>query len=82
MQLRLPAARARNIVALTYPHEDTLARFMVGSANCVQKVFRRKFRMQLHPARDMHAHLQQSGFRGVALGRYWFWQIAVFQRAG
>jgi hypothetical protein len=54
---------------------------MVGSANTVQRVFRRKFRMQLHSARAMHAHLQQTGFIGVALGRYWFWEIAVFQRA-
>ena len=75
------AARARNIVALTYPHENTLARFLAGSVNGVQKVFRRKFRTHLHSARAMHAHLQQTGFRGVALGRYWYWEIAVFQRA-
>ena len=75
------ATRARKIVALTYPNEHTLSRFVVGGANAVQRVFRRKFRMQLHSPRSMHAHLQQTGFMGVALGQYWFWEIAVFQRA-
>jgi magnesium-protoporphyrin O-methyltransferase len=75
------AAHARRIVALTYPHVNALTRISVGAVNGLQKIFGRRFRAQLHSVPAMHAHLQQSGFAEVALSRYWYWEIAVFQRA-
>jgi hypothetical protein len=75
------AARARRIVALTYPHENAISRISVGTVNALQRIIGRRFRAQLHSAPEMHAHLQQAGFAGVALSRYWLWEIAVFQRA-
>ena len=75
------AARARRIVALTYPHENAFSRISVGTVNALQRIVGRRFRAQLHSVPAMHAHLQQSGFAGVALSRYWIWEIAVFQRA-
>ena len=75
------AARARRIVALTYPHESAFSRIAVATVNALQRIIGRRFRAQLHSVPAMHSHLQQSGFVGVALTRHWVWEIAVFQRA-
>jgi magnesium-protoporphyrin O-methyltransferase len=72
--------RAQHVVALTYPRKNALTRLMTRTANGVQAILRRTFRLHLHEPAAMLALLAERGFTSVQTRRYWFWEIAVARR--
>jgi phospholipid N-methyltransferase len=78
--LRPAAARARRVVALTYPRPGWLTSRIIATLNTGQALFRRRFRMHYHPPRRVHAILREEGFAPAIAGHAGIWEIAVATR--
>lgn len=74
------ATHAHRAVAITYPPDNKLSAFEIGSVNLFQRVMRKRFRLQLHSSAAMLGLLADYGFVRVERRRYWFWEIAVAAR--
>jgi 16S rRNA G966 N2-methylase RsmD len=75
------AARARRLLAFSYPRPRWLIRLMVATGNGVEWLKRSRFRAFVHPPDGMHAILEAAGMRPAWAGGTWIWAVEVFERA-
>src|SRR5436190_3936214 len=62
------AARARRLLAFSYPRPRWLIRVVLAAANGVQWLMRSRFRAFVHPPAGMHAILEAAGMRPAWAG--------------
>ena len=75
------ADQARHILAFTYPRPHALTRVVVAVLNAWRRLWRRPFRVYVHPPDGMVALLEQRGFRRRWVGGSWIWAAELFGRA-
>jgi magnesium-protoporphyrin O-methyltransferase len=81
--LLLPAvARARRVIALSYPRNAWWSRLLVRAANAGLTVTRRRFRMQFHRPDRVRTMLEEGGFTSRVAGHVGVWELLVASRAG
>jgi SAM-dependent methyltransferase len=80
--LRGVAARARRLIALTYPRDRWYTRTFVGIQNFWRKRTGNAFRSFIHPPQRMGAVLEAAGFVRAARQGAGVWVLDVFQREG
>lgn len=74
------AAKARRLVALSFPPDVGLARLAVRLLNVFLRLRRCDFRTYIHPERAMIDTLSAGGFRVVASERAGVWRLALLER--
>jgi magnesium-protoporphyrin O-methyltransferase len=79
--LEAAAARARRLVAFSYPRERWLMRFVVAAANAVRRIMHRDYRAYVHPPERMRAVLERAGMAQSWTGGTWIWAVEIFERA-
>ena len=80
--LRAVAARARRLVALTYPRDRWYTRTFSGVKNSWQKLRGNAFRSFIHPPQRMAAVLEAAGFVRAAPQGKGVWVLDLFHREG
>jgi SAM-dependent methyltransferase len=78
--LRGVAARARRLVALTYPRDRWNTRTFSGTVNFWQKLRGNAFRSFIHPPQRMAAVLEAAGFVRAAQQGKGVWVLDLFHR--
>jgi magnesium-protoporphyrin O-methyltransferase len=73
-------SRARHVIALSYPADSWYSHVFISTVNTCQSLFRRRFRVFVHPPQVMLALLAQHGFDRVERRRHWSWELAVAAR--
>src|SRR5208283_2933998 len=78
----LSARRARKILALVYPRDSRLTRFLTRCLNLLRKAQGTEFRTFVHPRPLLEASARAGGLE--SRGRYprGFWEVALFTRDG
>jgi hypothetical protein len=79
--LSVAAAKARRLVAFTFPPDLTLARLAVRLLNLGPRLRGCAFRSYVHPERAMIAAVERQGFRLEDRGRSGVWRFALLERA-
>lgn len=74
------AASAEQLLVLSWPRDNTVARVAISLANTWERVLRRTFRLHLHPPEMMMQRMRELGFQPVVTGHYWLWEIVVAAR--
>ncbi|HSZ02420.1 MAG TPA: class I SAM-dependent methyltransferase [Terriglobales bacterium] len=80
--LRGVAARARRLVALTYPRDRWYMRTWTGLQNFWRKLSGDAFRSFIHPPQRMDAVLEAAGFVRAARKGKGVWVLDLFHREG
>jgi len=75
------AERSRRLYGLVYPSEHWWMRIVIGGANLGMRLFRRRFRVYLHPERAVDARIRGHGFLSIARERGLAWQTALYARS-
>ncbi len=79
--LSAAAARARRVIAFSYPRARTLTRVVVAAANGFRRLLGREFRAYVHPPDRMRAVVEAAGMRPAWNGGTWIWAVEIFERA-
>lgn len=74
------AARARHVLALSYPRSRWLTRMFVTVSNAVRRLRGQAFRVYVHPPLRIHAALEAARMRRAWAGGTWIWAVEVFER--
>ena len=80
--LRAVAARARRLVALTYPRDRWYMRTWTGLQNFWRKLSGNAFRSFIHPPQRMDAVLEAAGFVRATQQGKGVWVLDLFHREG
>ncbi len=67
-------------LALSYPDETWWTRIRVGLDNALRALKGQRFRIYIHPHREVHAIAVRNGLQPVHTDTDDFWQITVFER--
>ncbi len=79
--VELSARRARKILALVYPRNSWLTRFLNRCLNLLRKAQRSEFRTFVHPRPLLDASARAGGLESRGRFLSGFWEVAVFARA-
>jgi magnesium-protoporphyrin O-methyltransferase len=66
--------------AASYPRETWWIRLALSAMNFGMALFRRGFRVYVHPIREIRSILATHGWQPTLTRRTWMWEIAVFRR--
>jgi 2-polyprenyl-3-methyl-5-hydroxy-6-metoxy-1,4-benzoquinol methylase len=80
--LRQAAARARRVLAFTYPRDRWYVRIVVALKNLWRRLTGKSFRTFVHPPHLMDATLEAAGLVCDAQQRTLVWALAVYRRQG
>ena len=78
--LELSARRARKILALVYPRDSRLSRFLNRCLNLFRKMQRTEFRTFVHPRALLEASARAGGLESRGRFPRGFWEVALFAR--
>ena len=78
--LSAAAARARCLVAFSYPRSRWLIRAFIAFENATRRVTGDSFRAYVHLPSAMAAILERAGMRRSRAGGTWIWAVEVFER--
>lgn len=79
--LTAAAGRSQRALAMAYPRDNRLSRFVVRVGDWFLKLSRNPFRVFVHPVSEMDALLNAEGLHRVSLRRLFVWEVALYQRA-
>jgi len=66
--------------AWSYPRERWFVRLTIGLENMIRKLQGSRFRAFVHPVREMHQALRDSGFVLLSRQETTIWAIEVYRR--
>lgn len=72
---------AKQVIALTYPRDTRAFRFVHTLMDFWFVITRSDFRFHIHPIPEMQQLLRQAGFDLRVVGKYYWWEILVAERA-
>lgn len=75
------AGKCRKQIALVYPRDRLITRFVLKIGNIWFKLRKLAFRTYLHPPESIGRLLEQNGFRRVFKGHTIVWESVVFERS-
>lgn len=78
--LTAASAKARRVVAFSFPPDNVVARLFVGVLNLGQRVRGSGFRSFVHPEQGMLEAVARSGFRVAEVNRVGVWRLALLER--
>jgi SAM-dependent methyltransferase len=78
--LETASAKARRVIAFSFPPDHAPARFIVGVLNLGQRVRGSAFRSFVHPEREMLAAVEQQGLQVARQRRSGVWRMALLER--
>jgi magnesium-protoporphyrin O-methyltransferase len=78
--VELSARRARKILALVYPRDSWLTRFLNRCLNLLRKAQRSEFRTFVHPRPLIEESARAGGLESRGRFLSGFWEVAVFAR--
>lgn len=79
--LRRATGCARHAIALTYPRDTRGFRVVHKLMDLWLLITRSEFRFHIHPIPRMQQLLRDAGFELRVVGRYYWWEILVAERA-
>jgi len=74
--------RSRRLFAYAYPRDRWYIRPVIRLHNLIRAALRDPFRAFVHPADEMHACIEEAGFRRVARTGTFVWAVEVYARNG
>jgi len=80
--LRGVAARARRLVAFTYPHDRWYMRALTAFNNLKRRLKGNTFQTFVHPPRTMAAVLEAAGFVRIARKGTVMWLLDIYRKEG
>jgi Methyltransferase domain len=78
--LSVAAAKARRVVAFSFPPDLAVSRLLVRVLNLGPRLRRCDFRSYVHPERAMLAAIERQGFRLAGAERAGVWRLALLER--
>jgi magnesium-protoporphyrin O-methyltransferase len=79
--MELAVRRTRKVLALVYPRDSWLTRFLNRCLNLLRKAQRTEFRTFVHPRPLLEASARAGGLESRGTFPRGFWEVALFARA-
>jgi len=79
--LNAASAHSARGLAMAYPRQGAHIRLFVAIANFFEGLSGRKFRVFVHPIKEMDALLQSAGLVRTSLRRLFIWEVALYVRS-